>query len=211
MHATAWALDEFASFDMFASVPDVPALPAAAGDHASHDLSHQFHAEIARAETEAYSRGRADGEQAARETLDSMLASAMQALDDAAHSVRLHEARWTANAEENITAIAVLVARHIVQREIATDPSIVSALVRDAMAQYPIDQEITIRLHPDDLTACRGAIAQDEVASRTLRWMADPTLIRGGCLTEGRERIIDGRVDTALERAYRNIAGVQAS
>ena len=33
---------------------------------------------------------------------------------------------------------------------------------------------------------------------------------RGGCLVEGRERIIDGRVDTSLERAYRSIGQVQA-
>lgn len=211
MHATAWALDEFASFDVFSSMEDTPALSASVLEHAAHDSAQQYHVELARAEAEAYSRGRTDGEQAARETLDSMLASAMQALDEAAQSVRLHEARWTTNAEENIAAIAVLVARHIVQREIATEPSVVSALVREAMEQYPIEQEITIRLHPDDLAACRGAIAQDAHVSRTLRWIADPTLIRGGCLTEGRERIIDGRVDTALERAYRNIAGVQPS
>jgi flagellar biosynthesis/type III secretory pathway protein FliH len=214
MHATPWSLDEFASFDVFAAMPDT-ALPAPAAMPSAElleaDFQMRFTAEAARIEADAYARGRADGERAARATLDAMLASAMQSLDEAVQSVQLHESRWLQNMEENVAALAVIVARHLVQREIATDASFVSELVQQTLQQYPLDQEITIRLHPDDLAACRGAIAQDATASRAIRWIADPSIVRGGCLTEGRERIIDGRVDTALERAYRNIAGVQAS
>lgn len=210
MNATPWSLDEFAVFDAFLPMPTESNVPVRA-EVVEAELEMRFAAEAARIEADAYARGRADGERAARATLDTMLASAMQALDQAAQSVQLHESRWIANAEENIAALAVIVARHIVQREITTDPTSVTTLVQHALQQYPVEQEITVRLHPEDLAACRGAIAQDAVASRTLRWIADPSVVRGGCLTEGRERIIDGRVDTALERAYRNIAGVQAS
>ena len=45
---------------------------------------------------------------------------------------------------------------------------------------------------------------------RDVRWVADAHIARGGCLVEGRERIIDGRVDTSLERAYRTMGQVQA-
>lgn len=210
MNATPWSLDEFAAFDVFASAPVRPAA-APSNDEMDAAMEVQFAAEAARIEAAAYARGRADGERAARATLDSMLSSAMQALDEAAQSVQLHESRWTSNAEENIAALAVIVARHIVQREITTDPTYVTALVQHALQQYPVEQEITVRLNPDDLAACRSAIAHDAGVARTLRWIADPAVVRGGCLTEGRERIIDGRVDTALERAYRNLAAVQAS
>jgi flagellar biosynthesis/type III secretory pathway protein FliH len=40
--------------------------------------------------------------------------------------------------------------------------------------------------------------------------VADPAVGRGGCLVEGRERILDGRLDVALERAYRTLAGLAA-
>jgi flagellar biosynthesis/type III secretory pathway protein FliH len=53
-------------------------------------------------------------------------------------------------------------------------------------------------------------IDADLGGARALRWIGDSNVERGGCLTEGRERIIDGRVDTALERAYRTIAQIQA-
>ena len=105
-----------------------------------------------------------------------------------------------------------MVARHLVQREVTVDPAFLHDIVTRALAQYPIDQELTVRLHPQDLLACRGVLEQPggTVAGRTIRWMADPTIVRGGCLVEGRERIIDGRVDTALERAYRTIGGILA-
>jgi flagellar assembly protein FliH len=125
--------------------------------------------------------------------------------------VRLHEARWTANAEENVAALAIAVARHIVGREVSADPETVRALVRRALVGMPLDSAIVVRLHPDDLAACAGLVVP-EVAGRTpdIRWTADPHIMRGGCLIEGRERIIDGRIDTSLERAYRSIGNIQA-
>ena len=47
--------------------------------------------------------------------------------------------------------------------------------------------------------------------ARDASWLADARVARGGCLVEGRERIVDGRVDTALERAYRRMAQIDAS
>jgi flagellar biosynthesis/type III secretory pathway protein FliH len=75
----------------------------------------------------------------------------------------------------------------------------------------PVDSSIVVRLHHDDLAACAGLITPD-AAGRTpdIRWTADPHNQRGGCLIEGRERIIDGRIDTSLERAYRSIGNIQA-
>jgi flagellar biosynthesis/type III secretory pathway protein FliH len=125
--------------------------------------------------------------------------------------VALHEARWLGNLEENIAALAVSVARHVLQREIVADPTLVADLVAKSLAQYSVDQEITIRLHPDDLSLCRQVIETDVNGARTMRWIGDVSIARGGCLTEGRERIIDGRVDTALERVYRTMAQVHAS
>lgn len=214
MNATPWSLDEFAAHDVFfASAPEAGAAPVDRGVDLSAieaDFSMRLDAERARIEADAYARGRADGERAARAGLEQSLHAALGTLAQAARSVELHEARWLTNLEENIAALAVSVARHIVQREIAHDPTFVATLVGNALAQYPIDQEIIIRVSPEDLATCRGAIDADGNGAHNLRWIGDVAIERGGCLTEGRERIIDGRVDTALERAYRTIAQIQA-
>ncbi|WP_331049914.1 FliH/SctL family protein [Gemmatimonas sp.] len=218
MHATPWSLDEFPAFDEFAdfanpSAPEAatPALPAVSLEHLEADFAVRLAAERARIEADAYARGRADGERAARATLEEHIAHTTSALNEAVLSVQMHEARWLSNAEENIAALSVLVARHVLQREILADRTFVSDLVSKAVEQYPVDEEITVRLHPDDLAACRPALEKSLGAGvRTLRWLGDTNIQRGGCLTEGRERIIDGRVDTSLERAYRMLAGIQA-
>ncbi len=211
MHATPWALDELALPDIFT----MPAEPVAmeteshgiyeAGQSASNDVYDR-----AQSEADAYARGRADGERAARMHADATVTVAVAALTAAVESVRTHEERWTANAEENIAALAVVVARHLVQREVEADAMIVRDLVQRALSNFPIDQLITVRLHPDDVAACGVVLAPDAAGRvRDIRWMPDVHILRGGCLVEGRERIIDGRVDTSLERAYRTIGQVQ--
>ncbi|HVX42066.1 MAG TPA: hypothetical protein VHB25_21065, partial [Gemmatimonadaceae bacterium] len=47
--------------------------------------------------------------------------------------------------------------------------------------------------------------------ARDASWLADARISRGGCLVEGRDRIVDGRGDAALERAYRRMAPIDAS
>jgi general L-amino acid transport system substrate-binding protein len=40
---------------------------------------------------------------------------------------------------------------------------------------------------------------------KDVQWLPDGRVAPGGCLIEGRDRIVDGRVDTALERLYRRL------
>ena len=204
MNAVPWALDELPMNDIFAHSHD-----------AVNEVESRGHidmqAERARWEAEAYARGVQDAERNARSTGEARLASALSALGESVASVQLHAARWTANTEENIAALAIAVTRHIVEREVTADHTIVRDLVQRALSQFPVDQTITVRLHPDDAATCSSAAMADGGGRlKDVRWVSDSNIIRGGCLVEGRERIIDGRVDTSLERAYRSIGLVQA-
>lgn len=51
------------------------------------------------------------------------------------------------------------------------------------------------------------AFGRDET---TTIWVADARVSRGGCMVEGRERIVDGRIETALERVYRRLVHSRA-
>jgi len=207
MSALPWALDEFASTDIFPRSDALGAEPAnasRAGDSSTPN------SERARIEANAYARGIADGERIARDDVEPRVASLLAALAQAVESIRMHEARWLANADENVAAIAVSVARHILQREVATDMSTVNALVQRALAVFPLGQTITVRLSPEDHACGIDLLKGLADGKQDVRWIADPHITRGGCLVEGRERIIDGRVDTALERLYRSIGQVQA-
>ena len=206
-----WALDELAMPDIFAMPVEPMRRQSVVPSNDDMCDGSQFAIDPAQIGADAYARGRADGEAAARQLAETMIASSVQALGDTIESVRMHEARWTSNAEENIAALAIVVARHLVQREVAADPEIVRGLVQRALSQFPIDQVISVRLNPEDVSACGSTLKPDAAGRmRDVRWISDAHIQRGGCLVEGRERIIDGRVDTSLERAYRTVGQVQA-
>jgi flagellar biosynthesis/type III secretory pathway protein FliH len=161
---------------------------------------------------EAYARGYSDGEGAARASSRAELQSAIAALRQALAAVAEGTDRWVDNAEEHICALAIGVAQQIIEREIATDVELVVELVRRALAEIPAEQPVAVRVNPVDLALLSEAEpdAPGAVTRRDLSWIGDPRIARGGCLVEGRDRVIDGRVDTALERLYRRLAGLGA-
>ena len=209
-HAMPWALEELPMPDIFPIFEDRD--EGSVADPAQEvDLHQHYASERTRVEHESHARGYAEGERHARAEAEASLRAALTALTEAAAIIQLHEARWISNAEENIAALAVAVARHIVAREVTIDPSGVHALVSRAMLQLPVDQPIVVRLHPDDVSYCDKLIVADAAGrSAEIRWVPDQSVMRGGCLVEGRERIIDGRIDTSLERAYLSIGNLQA-
>ena len=147
MQALPWALEELPMPEIFPLFGN-PDGTAATEAEATVDVHTHYASELTRVEQESYNHGYAEGETAARGECEARVALAVSALAEAAAMIQLHEARWVSNAEENIAALAVAVARHIVAREVTMDPIGIHALVTRALAQLPVDQPIVVRLHP---------------------------------------------------------------
>lgn len=165
---------------------------------------------LERAMQEAYERGVAEGRRVGDQEATARLRYAMDALTEALESLNADAARWVGNAEENICALAMAVARQVIGREVTLDKSGLSTMVAQALEEFPLDQPVTLRLNPQDLQVINSAFAAlgdaSPLASRKeVHWLADQRIAAGGCLIEGRDRIVDGRVDTALERLYRRV------
>jgi flagellar biosynthesis/type III secretory pathway protein FliH len=160
---------------------------------------------------DAWAEGEAAGRAAAEQELHATFAEAYATLVAAVDTVREHEERWVGNLEENVAALAVSIARHLVGHEARLDATLVTTLAARAVAEFPVDEPLAVRAHPEDLDALRavggaGTGLPADAPARALRWLPDARLARGGVLVEGRERIVDGRVDAALERIYRTLA-----
>ncbi|HTE45817.1 MAG TPA: FliH/SctL family protein [Gemmatimonadaceae bacterium] len=164
---------------------------------------------------EGYARGLADGEKKALAAGQARVAGALTVLEAASEKLNDLIVLAPGIVEENITALAIIVARQIVAHEVVVDRTIVADLVRRALTEFPIEQAVRIRVHPVDLSLLTIGDASHDVApitgKRDVTWVADPHITRGGVLLEGRDRIVDGRVDSGLERAYRRMAQVDAS
>jgi flagellar assembly protein FliH len=164
----------------------------------------------------AYETGYAEGRQEGEIAEGARLRTAVKATEEALEELRMGEMRWTGTIEENVCALAVVVARQVIGRELADDSQPVVELVRSALAEFPIDQPMRIRVNPSDLRAISRSTddGRDPLLAltrdRDARWLPDPAIAPGGCIVEGRERIIDGRVDVALERIYRRLTYTNA-
>ena len=182
------------------------------------DLVREFEAQLAEIAArheqelaEAYAAGAAEGQREGAAAAERRLAPAISALTEARDQLAALEDRWLANLDENVAVLAVGVARHVIGREIGTDDALVRERVATAIAEYPLDQALSLRVNPADLATLKAAFdVARAIGTRELRWTADERIARGGCLVEGRERIVDGRVDTALERVYRRLSGQHA-
>lgn len=167
----------------------------------------QYEQEMRDAYNLAFEEGRHEGEHAEQARLRSALGAAEESIE----ALRDGEERWQGAIEENICALAVAVARHIIDREVADSPEILERLIRRALTEFPIDQPVRVRVNPTDLQIIQsngGQSALDALTGtppREANWIPDVRIARGGSVVEGRDRIIDGRIDTALERVYRRL------
>jgi flagellar assembly protein FliH len=197
-----WTPDDIAALNWTTSGTTQPESPIEQETHARLETERR----IEEAQASGYDAGRVDGELAEAARLRTAVAVAEQALD----MIRSSEAKWQECVNENIATLAVTVARHIVGRELRTDAASVADLVKRALAEFPIDQPMRVRVNPHDLSLLSlptptGGEPVSIAPNRDVRWLADSRIQPGGCVVEGRERIVDGRVDTALERIYRKL------
>ncbi|HEX4882608.1 MAG TPA: FliH/SctL family protein [Casimicrobiaceae bacterium] len=208
----AWdelALDTSALHEVFAARRE-PAPAPAPPPEPFEEAAVVDPAAMERALEEAYERGMEDGRRAGEIAEGLRLRGAIQVASEALASAQENAARWVGNAEENLCALALAIARQVIGREIALDKSSLADMVQQALAEFPLDQALTIRVNPGDLQAIQSAFFAAGEASpiaqrKDVQWLPDGRVAPGGCLIEGRDRIVDGRVDTALERLYRRL------
>lgn len=155
----------------------------------------------------AYAQGYEDGRREGEIGEAARLRNALAAMEGALADLYANEARWTGAIEENVAALATAIARQIIDRELKSDAGVVAGLVKRALTEFPLDQPVRVRINPADLAALssHGADGEPIGGNREVSWQADPQLAPGGCVLEGRDRIVDGRVDAALERVYRRL------
>ena len=185
------------------AVADAPDAEAEAAAEAARQMAEALEASY----REGYAAGYAAGREEGARTEAARLESVVRACEEAARAVRSAEAARLATIEDDLVALALATARHIVGKAVELDPEIIADVVRRALAHFPGEQPQEIRVNPEDLSALTTATAADgrPIAigpGRDVRWVADPQIERGGCIVQGKDRIVDGRVDLALERAY---------
>lgn len=148
----------------------------------------------AKGEAEGRTRGEAQARAQHEAQWQQRLALADSLIEGLEH---LTERTREALAEE-IAALAVEIARQVLQDELRTSPERIVSLVRRLLEEEGAPH-LTIRLHPEDLPLVREAL-EAELAKGGHRLVADATIARGGCLVESDSHVIDATVPNRWRR-----------
>jgi flagellar biosynthesis/type III secretory pathway protein FliH len=156
---------------------------------------------------QAWRRGFDEGTRRGVGEATELLRPAAEALRRVVERLETAESAFARDRAAHVEALALAVARKLVQREIQADPTLIQQLVAHALALVPHDTMIEIRIHPLDLEAVSTALEQTAPAGSgvTLEWIPDPGLERGSFMLETPQRLVDGRTDVALRGLFERL------
>ncbi|WP_022947947.1 flagellar assembly protein FliH [Methylohalobius crimeensis] len=143
---------------------------------------------------EGREKGAAEGRAEAKRALDNEVAYLGQLMGALSEPL----AQVDDQVEKELTTLAMTVAKHLVRRELKTDPGQIVAVVREALAALPMSQrQVTLFMHPQDAELVRSALHLDE-ANVPWRIVEEPLISRGGCRVETEVSRIDATVETRM-------------
>ena len=112
-----------------------------------------------------------------------------------------------AGIETELTRLAMIIAKHLVRRELRLDPTQVIGIVRHTVGLLPIAaRNIKVHLHPDDASILRDRLATP-VGEREWELREDPLMARGGCRVTTDTASIDARFEASIAAAMRGLLG----
>jgi flagellar biosynthesis/type III secretory pathway protein FliH len=113
---------------------------------------------------------------------------------------RLHE-ETIAGHRSDIARLAVEIARKILTQRVSKGDYDVQAIIEEALKRAPTQQNIVVRVSPQDLPACQKLQQESEKGLFTgLEFVADRSIARADCLVETPKGIIKSFVEQHLER-----------
>ena len=160
-------------------------LPTAEEIEHIHDAAHKDG--YAAGYEEATARGRVEALQV--HTLLQNLDTALNALDQ--------------DIAEEILALSIEIARHMVRETLITHPEAMIDVVRDALHQLPQERAL-IHLNPDDAGLVREYVGE-QLQHHEHRIAEDDTIARGGCRIDAAGSTVDATVQTRWRRIMENL------
>ncbi len=150
---------------------------------------------------EAYNAGLQEGTQVAQQEVEMRFASLFASLQQACEELMEVRTQTLRQAEDDIVTLAFRVAEKILGAESCLNPTVLTAVLPQALEYLIAPGQLTIRIHPSDLEQAhalhQNALAQCEPGS-AVQFQADESVGRGGCVIESAFGTIDARLDAQL-------------
>ncbi|MBI3876003.1 MAG: hypothetical protein HY300_08615 [Verrucomicrobia bacterium] len=157
-------------------------------------------AELKNGERAAYERGRRDAERELAEQLRRQHTEFIALQNSAVASLRNGVAQAVRDSEPALVALALEVARKLVNG-LPITPEMIEGAVREALAQVEETSDTIVQLHPEDFALLQQANSPyvTRQNSERIAFEASLEISRGGCRVQTRFGVIDGRRETKFE------------
>lgn len=152
------------------------------------------------AETDAFERGRLEGERALSEQLLQQRTELLAVHQGVLESLRAAIPKISQDTEKALVEIALEAAQRIVAG-MPIDAKTVESVVREAVGQVEDTTDITIQLHPEDLSLLRkhqSPILRGLPEAGPVRFATSAEISRGGCMIHTHFGLLDARRETKI-------------
>jgi flagellar assembly protein FliH len=113
--------------------------------------------------------------------------------------------------QRQLAMLAGAIARHVVRRELKTQPDDIIGVIRSTVSLLPVTaREVRVHLNPEDAKLVRSRLAE-VVSERAWSITEDPILPRGGCRVTSENSTIDAQVEQRLGAAIAAVLGDERS
>ena len=110
--------------------------------------------------------------------------------------------------EESLVALTIGMVRHLVRRELKTDPGQVIAVVREAVGALPVAaRTVRLYLQPSDAVLVREWMRLGESGESGWQIVEDPAMTRGGCKVVTDVSVVDATVEQRLAAVVAKVLG----
>jgi hypothetical protein len=199
-------------------LPDLAREPAASRTPAFVPTPHMEVLHGARppslSQDEAYAKGLAEGEQRGRDDARRALVPVQEQLVALGRSLLAARRCVLAQAEQDLIAVAMDLARAILSAEIRMPSDLVLRQAQRCIDAATAEQGV-LRLHvaPADLELVRthAPVLETQLAAASLSVTADPHMTPGSVVLEARERCYEGRPDRLFELASARLLAVETA
>lgn len=152
---------------------------------------------------DGFAQGREDALAAGRQELQAQIAVLQRLMQSLAQPF----AELDEDVETSLLALATAIASQVVRRELATDPGIILAIIREAIALLPVAaRRITLQLHPEDARLVHEHMSAQAEES-LWRIVEDASCNRGGCIVTTEHTRIDASIEQQIERIAAGVLG----
>ena len=112
-----------------------------------------------------------------------------------------------AQVENELTRLALAIAKHLVRRELKIDPTQIIGIIRNTVSLLPLGaRNIKIHLHPDDAAIVREKLARP-TGDQEWQLAEDPLMARGGCRLTTDNSSVDARFESSVAAVMSGLLG----